>query len=67
MKRLHFYDREDRPWPCTRLTTASIVGHTTATSVRLWIRVNEPGTYFLVVGEGAAGTQARGGRRRIAR
>ena len=33
MQRLHFYDREERPWVSDRLTTASIVGHTTDTSV----------------------------------
>lgn len=49
MQRLHFYDREDRPWVNRRLTTASIVGHTTATTVRLWIRASEPGPYHLLV------------------
>lgn len=49
MQRLHFYDREERPWISDRLTTASIVGHTTSTSVRLWVRVCEPGDYHLVV------------------
>ena len=49
MQRLHFYDREERPWISDRLTTASIVGHTTATSVRLWIRVQAPGDYHLIV------------------
>lgn len=49
MQRLHFYDREDRPWISERLSTASILGHTTAKSVRLWIRVYEPGDYHLIV------------------
>jgi alkaline phosphatase D len=49
MQRLHFYDREDRPWVSGRLTTASIVGHTTSTTVRLWVRVYEQGDYHLVV------------------
>ena len=48
---LKLYDRESRPWPCPRLTSASIVGHTTDTSTRIWVRVWEKGTYCLVVSE----------------
>ena len=55
---LKFYDREDRPWTSTRLTSAAIVGHTTADSTRLWIRVWEPGTYTLVVSESPIGTNS---------
>ena len=51
MTALTFYDREDRPWPNARLTNAAIVGHTTETTVRLWARVYEEGTYCLIVSE----------------
>ncbi len=50
---LAFYDREDRPWPNDRLTNAAIVGHTTTTTCRLWIRVWQPGAYWLVLSEEA--------------
>ena len=48
-RNLSFLDKEDRPWPNPRLTSASIVGHTTETSTRLWVRVKEPGAYELVI------------------
>lgn len=49
--RLAFYDREDRPWPGARLKSAAIVGHTTQTTARIWIRVRAPGDYCLVLSE----------------
>ncbi len=49
MQHLMFYNREDRPWPNERLKRAAIVGHTTESSVRLWIRVREVGIYWLIV------------------
>jgi len=49
MPALTFYDREDRPWPNARLTNAAIIGHVTETTVRLWTRVYEEGTYCLLV------------------
>lgn len=48
---LKFYDKEDRPWPGARLTSGAIVGHTTSTSARIWVRAWEPGTYCLIVAE----------------
>lgn len=46
---LNFYDPDERPWPNPRLNCATIIGHTTTTSVRLWFRASEPGNYWLVV------------------
>jgi alkaline phosphatase D len=52
MGKLDFYDRgPDRPWSNPRLTSAAIVGHTTDTSTRLWVRVQEPGKYWLMVSD----------------
>src|SRR5689334_22012639 len=50
MKTFHFYDRgADRPWINPMLTTAAIVGHTTATSTRLWMRAYQENTYRMVL------------------
>lgn len=49
MVSLNFYDPEDRPWPNPRLTNASIIGHTTSRSVRLWFRVSQAGDYWLIL------------------
>jgi alkaline phosphatase D len=50
MGKLDFYDRgPDRPWLNRLLTNAAIVGHTTTTSARLWVRVWEPGEYWLLL------------------
>lgn len=49
MSHLSFYNPQTLPWPNPRLETASIIGHTTPTSVRLWFRVSAPGDYWLVV------------------
>jgi alkaline phosphatase D len=49
---LHFYGKgPDRPWVNSRLTNAGIVGHTTASTARLWVRVWKPGAYALVVSD----------------
>ena len=44
-----FVNRTDRPWPNPRLKIASVVGHATDTSVRLWLRTGQPGRYSLLV------------------
>src|SRR4051812_16432650 len=59
MSRHGFYDKTTRPWVNARLTNASIVGHTTATEAKIWVRAweednaGEPtagqGLYWLIV------------------
>lgn len=49
MTDLTFYTKEDRPWPNPRLTKAAIVGHTTETSTRIWVRCADEGTFWLAV------------------
>ena len=68
LRRLKFYDKEDRPWPALRLTSSAIVGHTTATGTRIWVRVHEPGNYCLVLAEDEIDTrqQPRRVRGRVA-
>lgn len=52
MPKYDFYGKEDRPWPGKRLSSASIVGHTSTDSVRLWFRVFAEGEYQLVLRAG---------------
>lgn len=49
-RRLTFYDKEDRPWR-GRLSSAAIVGHTTTTSSRIWVRASQPGEYCFIVAD----------------
>jgi alkaline phosphatase D len=52
MSKLDFYDRgPDRPWVNRPLTNAAIVGHTTTDGARLWVRVWEPGKYWLLLSD----------------
>ena len=51
MSRCDFHEQDDRPWPNHMLDRAAIVGHTTSTSARIWIRVATPGRFCLVVAE----------------
>ncbi len=44
-----FIFQTERPWPNERLRIAAIVGHTTATSTRLWLRTGKPGDFTLLV------------------
>jgi alkaline phosphatase D len=44
-----FYDKKRRPWPNERLDRAAIVGHTTDTSARLWVRVKDEGAFQLLL------------------
>ena len=57
---LDFYDKEFRPWVNARLTNSAMIGHTTATTVRLWFRVWKPGKYWLAVLAEDAGISASG-------
>jgi len=69
MSEVGFYSKEVRPWLSDRLTSASLIGHTTPRSVELWLRVLAPGSYELVVRRGAPvdtaaiAIRSRGGRR----
>ena len=38
-----FIYKAERPWPNRRLKVASIIGHTTTNSIRLWLRTAAPG------------------------
>lgn len=49
MGKCDFYELEDRNWPNHLLDRAAIVGHTTHDGARIWIRVRQPGSYWLVV------------------
>lgn len=40
-----------RPWPNKRLKKAAIVGHTTQTSTRLWLRTGSTGKFYLILFE----------------
>ena len=42
-----FVFKTDRPWPNPSLTIAAIVGHTTPTTVRLWLRTGRTGRFSL--------------------
>jgi alkaline phosphatase D len=48
----------ERPWPNERLGTASIVGHTTDTTTRIWIRTGRLGKFKLLLWEKRGGAQA---------
>ena len=49
-----FIYKNDRPWPNNRLNRAAIVGHTTASGTRLWLRTAAPGDYTLLIYSAAA-------------
>ncbi|MCY4639479.1 MAG: alkaline phosphatase D family protein [Chloroflexi bacterium] len=44
-----FVFKTDRPWPNARLRVGAIVGHATSSSVRLWLRTGQPGSFTLFV------------------
>jgi alkaline phosphatase D len=44
-----FIFKTDRPWPNARLDRAAIIGHTTANSTKIWMRLGLPGSYRLFV------------------
>ena len=56
-----FVFKTDRPWPNPTLTVAAIVGHSTPTSARLWLRTGRTGRFALLLypQEETADTSAR--------
>lgn len=42
-------NKPERVWPNPYLQVGAIVGHTTATSSRLWFRTHRPGAYRIVI------------------
>lgn len=44
-----FINKPERPWPNPYLEIAAIVGHTTASTTRLWFRTHLPGAYRVAV------------------
>lgn len=50
MRNIDLYDVEDRPWTGPRLRYGAIVGHTTTSSVKIWIRSRyESNCHFILV------------------
>lgn len=43
-----FVFKTERPWPNARLREGVIVGHTTATSAKVWVRTGQPGDFSLL-------------------
>ena len=43
-----FLYKNERPWPNARLKRAAIVGHTTNSTARIWVRAGEPGQFQLL-------------------
>ena len=44
-----FVFKTDRPWPNPSLTVAAIVGHSTPTSARVWLRTGQTGQFTLLL------------------
>ena len=44
-----FVFKTDRPWPNPSLTVAAIVGHSTPTTARLWLRTGRSGQFTLLL------------------
>jgi len=49
-------DNPERPWPNPLLEVGAIIGHTTSTTCRLWLRTHVAGNFALLVFCPAAGT-----------
>ena len=43
-----FVFKTDRPWPNPRLKVGAVVGHTTATTARMWVRAGRLGEFVFV-------------------
>ncbi len=44
-----FIYKSRRPWPNTRLREGVIIGHTTATTAKVWVRTGQPGDFSLLL------------------
>lgn len=51
--------RTDRPWPNRRFKIGAIVGHTTSSSCRLWLRTGRPGRFQLLLYRKSSDTNGR--------
>lgn len=49
MVNLDFYGKEDRRWTGPRLRTSAIIGHTTTTTAKIWVRCRYEGKYHLII------------------
>jgi alkaline phosphatase D len=49
MKKINFYNVENRPWTGPRLYTGAIVGHTTSDSVKVWVRSRLEGDFHFLL------------------
>ena len=47
-RELAFYDREDHPWRNPLLERTAIIGHTTTSACKVWVRVRAAGKYKIV-------------------
>ncbi len=52
---LKFYNTQKKNWPNPFLTSGSVIGHTTSTTVRMWFRVSNPGEYLLIISKNPLG------------
>ncbi len=44
-----FYKHNEKPWPNKRLKNGVIIGHTTDTEAKIWIRTQKEGSYLLAL------------------
>jgi len=49
MKKIDFHNIEKRRWTGPRLRTGAIVGHTTVSSVKIWVRSRYEGKYHFIL------------------
>ena len=49
MVKLDFHGKEDRRWTGPRLRASAIIGHTTTTSAKIWVRCRYEGKFHLIL------------------